>query len=407
MVTKTTIADSRRQAVHITGSDNLVTVTANASVISSTDEGAIYFDANTRDNDVVVKGHLFGGTSGVSVRSVGSSVQVTSGAEVTGANGIQCWAAANISVKNAGVINGTGNGSGFAGGGVLISGQDMIDPTDNATVINTGQIFGLYGVLVNGDAQITNGAAGRIIGSSLGIDVANGAADIVNHGVVSAIGQAALQATGDARTAVINDGTMNGNVDLGGGNDKFDNRGGVVNGQILGGTGDDVLITDKSGVTLTENADEGLDTVRSSVSYTLNANVEVLRLSGKADINGTATDTTGTVREYLLGNGGNNTLKGLGGRDVLDGGAGKDILAGGGDLDLFVFKKGYGNDTVRDFHAGEGDVIILEKFKNLGDIDNLTIDQHGKDAWIVMGHGDTLVLKNVDADHLTNHDFAW
>lgn len=55
--------------------------------------------------------------------------------------------------------------------------------------------------------------------------------------------------------------------------------------------------------------------------------------------------------DYLYGGKGDDRITGNGGNDVLDGGEGSDFLYGGAGDDTYIFKKGYGTDTIGD---GEG-----------------------------------------------------
>ena len=133
------------------------------------------------------------------------------------------------------------------------------------------------------------------------------------------------------------------------GNDVLE--GGVGIDVMQGGTGNDTYIVDMSGDIVNEVANEGIDTVESSITYTLGANIENLTLAGTAAINGTGN----ALNNMLLGNSANNTLNGGTGHDRLDGGLGSDVMFGGTGDDLYVVNQagdvvmeqtGQGNDTV-------------------------------------------------------------
>jgi Ca2+-binding RTX toxin-like protein len=80
-------------------------------------------------------------------------------------------------------------------------------------------------------------------------------------------------------------------------------------------------------------ANEGVDLVQASVSYTLANGVENLTLTpGAGDINGTGNALDNTI----VGNEGNNTLTGHAGDDWLDGGSGADAMIGGIGDDTYV-----------------------------------------------------------------------
>jgi Ca2+-binding RTX toxin-like protein len=76
-------------------------------------------------------------------------------------------------------------------------------------------------------------------------------------------------------------GTAGNNTLTGTANDDYID-GGAGNDTLIGGAGNDTYIVDSTTDTITENANEGTDTVRSSVTYTLAANVENLTLTGTA-----------------------------------------------------------------------------------------------------------------------------
>ena len=166
--------------------------------------------------------------------------------------------------------------------------------------------------------------------------------------------------TGNAQNNVITGGA--GNDTLSGGTGGTDT--------LVGGIGDDVYIIDNGGVTITEAANEGTDTVRTGLaSYTLTGslggNVENLVYTGAANFAGTGN----TFNNAITGGVGNDQLSGLNGDDVLTGGGGVDSLNGGGGADTLIggagadsIDTGFANDNVADliryFAANEfGDTV--------------------------------------------------
>jgi Ca2+-binding RTX toxin-like protein len=122
-----------------------------------------------------------------------------------------------------------------------------------------------------------------------------------------------------------------------GGSDTLDDGGFAAT--LNGGLGDDFYTVRASGTVTTENAGEGLDTVRSyAASHTLGSNLENL-------VGMLATGQT------LVGNSGANTIAGGAGNDRLDGGAGADAMAGGLGNDVYVVD--HAGDSVTEA-AGEG-----------------------------------------------------
>jgi Ca2+-binding RTX toxin-like protein len=120
---------------------------------------------------------------------------------------------------------------------------------------------------------------------------------------------------------------------------------------MLGGTGNDLYYVDNVNDVVTEASLAGTDSVNSSITYTLTANVENLTLTGTAAINATGN----ALNNVLTGNAGANTLNGGEGLDTLNGGAGADKLygglgndglTGGTGADIFVFNTSLGATNI-------------------------------------------------------------
>ncbi|RRV10121.1 mannuronan epimerase [Pseudomonas sp. v388] len=104
------------------------------------------------------------------------------------------------------------------------------------------------------------------------------------------------------------------------GNDTLDGDLGADN--MSGGDGNDIYIVDNAFDSVTESNDSPsqIDTVQSSVSWTLGANLENLVLSGVSAIAGNGNE----LRNFITGNAAANVLNGAGGADSMSGGNGND-----------------------------------------------------------------------------------
>lgn len=142
---------------------------------------------------------------------------------------------------------------------------------------------------------------------------------------------------------------------LGGiGNDRLD--GGEDADEMRGGVGSDTYVIDNVRDVVIEAANEGIDTIESSISLKLVVNVEHLVLTRGGDINGDGNALANTItgndaNNILNGGTGDDKLYGQDGLDTLIGGAGNDVLDGGEGLDTLF--GGAGNDI---YILGEGDI---------------------------------------------------
>ena len=160
----------------------------------------------------------------------------------------------------------------------------------------------------------------------------------------------------------------------------LDGKGGTDT--LTGGAGNDTYVVDAIGDVIVENADQGTDSVQSSVSFVLADNIENLTLTGTAAINATGN----VLANQLTGNAGNNLLDGGEGADTLVGGAGDDTY--GVDNLLDVITEGFkgGVDQVR---------VNLASYTLGFQLENATIIATGNSS--LTGNGENNVLTGNDA----------
>jgi len=132
----------------------------------------------------------------------------------------------------------------------------------------------------------------------------------------------------------------NGNDTISGGNGDDIVIGGTGNDSMGGGSGNDTYYVDSVNDRVIESSNQGIDTVISSVTYTLSNNIENLTLDGSSNINGTGN----SLSNIITGNDGNNILNGLGGNDTLSGGSGDDT---------YIIGTNSGQDLINDSQGGD------------------------------------------------------
>ncbi|ESQ91768.1 hypothetical protein ABAC460_05360 [Asticcacaulis sp. AC460] len=394
-----------------------------------------YYVQNTGDNVTELDGE---GTdliwSSVSYNLTGRYVETLS---LTGSANIDALGngLANTLIGNDGINLLTG-----------LAGHDRLDGGRGADTMIGGTGNDTYVVDAAGDVTTENANEGidlveARISWSLGANLEN----------LTLIGSGDINATGNAFNNL-----LTGN----GGHNRLDGGPGIDT--LAGGGGNDTYVVHSISDVVTENSDEGTDTVESAIAMTLGGNVENLTLTGTATINGTGNalnnvitgnsganilagglgdDTyyiqnagdnvvelggegkdliystvtytlnqryvetlvlTGTANINATGNTNANTLVGNDGNNILNGKAGPDRLTGGLGADVFFFELDSAKDTITDFSAAQNDSINIHAFAN-GAVNAGWVSQIGADTVINLGNGNTItVLNTVQADVLSH-----
>ena len=166
-------------------------------------------------------------------------------------------------------------------------------------------------------------------------------------------------------------------------------NGGTGNDTMFGGLGDDTFFVNAIGDVVTEYANEGFDYVESTVTYTLNNNLEYLTLAGTSAINGTGN----TLANYVIGNDAANLIAGFDGDDFLEGILGSDTLVGGAGSDVYYFVTGYGNDQIDNTATDNSTAIDVLHLLDILPA-NVVLTRTAYDLLIKISVTDSITVKN-------------
>jgi Ca2+-binding RTX toxin-like protein len=305
----------------------------------------------------------------------------------------------NLTLIGAANVNGTGNTL----SNILVgnSGNNILSGGSGADTMSGGEGDDTYVVENTGDRVIENPGQGTdkvqsSITYTLGSNLEN----------LTLTGTSAINGTGNELNNVLI-GNSASNILTGGSGDDTLNGGSGAD-KLIGGLGNDTYIVDNTKDVVTEALNEGTDTVQSSITYTLGANVENLVLTGTSAINGTGNTlsnvltgnsganvlTGGSGNDTLNGGAGNDTLDGGSGVDTLDGGLGNDTLKGGVGNDLYLFGRGYGQDTISDYDTTTGNSDKVKFGSGVNPIDLIFLKDGNDLKAQIYNSSDILTIQN-------------
>ena len=374
------------------------TLAANVESLTLTGSAALNGTGNSGNN--VITGNaaanvLDGGTGmDTLIGGLGNDTYVTDGGDTItearhgGTDTVQSSAThtlafyfENLILTGTALINGTGNSSDN-----VLTGNSAGNTLNGGT--GTDTLIGGTG----DDTYVTDGRDTITESSDAGTDTVQSSVTYTlgtNLENLTLTGASANNGTGNS---------ANNNITGNGGNNIL--NGGTGSDTLAGGLGNDTYVTDGDD-TITEAASAGTDTVQSSATHTLGANVENLTLTGSAAINGTGN----TLNNVIVGNGAEN---------VLTAGTGNDTMTGGTGNDTFIFNAvsesgttATATDLITDFVIGKDKINLsaIDAFAASGEND--TFVWNGTAAFSSLTQGEVLYQKFDNRGSSNDYTMVW
>jgi len=404
MAKTTTIKTILTDEVFIEDNNNIINITRTGKVITDTADmgdpiGTVGDSDLAKHNIFNIDGRVIGMDIAAYVGGEKSEIHVGKTGFLQAAYGVSMFGLEQVLVNDGLIVGGSDDGV-------------YVQISTDGKIVNNGTILGAqYGIEAaqSDGLSITNGTNGVISANSIAIAIASQVGvenRIVNRGLINVTGSSTTSiADLDGDINIRNKGTISGVVDLGGGDDVFNGLGGkMVRSHVVGGLGDDTMFTDSVDYGLSEESGEGTDTIKSTVSYGLDLNVENLTLLGKKN-----TDGFGNSDNNIMhGNAGDNALNGDTGNDSIYGHRGDDELTGNSGADTFYFGTKDGHDTITDFVSGAVDLINLSAWKGFDDFADVLAHAKDKGTDVVITSGnDSLTIEDYHKDGLFDIFFSF
>ena len=253
----------------------------------------------------------------------------------------------NLTLLGTKALNGTGN-----------SLDNRITGNEGNNVLNGKQGNDAFWGGLGDDTYIIDGNESIYEDADAGIDGINSS---VSYSLGSNIENLTLTGSAYSGTGNSLDNLIIGNADAN------DLSGGAGVDTLKGGEDDDHYTVDNSGDVVIEKADQGIDSITSSVNYVLKANTENLILTGDAFIG------AGNILDnIIIGTSTVNKLKGSDGNDILDGKEASDTLDGGNGNDTYIVDNS--SDSIIEAASAGTDNVQSSVSWTLGsNLENLTL----------------------------------